>query len=516
VEICKLRLFLKLVAQVEEVDRIEPLPDIDFNIRAGNTLVGFANLEEVREALVDVQTGQGRFAFGEEQDALKRIEVKAADVQQLADMFRKKQLEYEGAVPSEDKERLQQELKGLANELDQFLAALYGIKGEDKNFENRFKQWKAGHQPFHWFSEFYGIMKSSGFNAIIGNPPYVEYERKDTKTKKSLKDQYQIKGYKTESCGNLYAFVLERLLKLKSLNGRCSMIVPLSGHSTDRMEPLIKHFYANASTLHLVNISADAHPSILFPGVNFRLAIFFFVKNERPTELYSTRYVKWFAEERPVLFDKLEFIKVLSKSNHIIPKISTLLHQSIINKLLNQNGNLGTNHGEHITYYHNAPVHWIRAHPFIPYFHSERDGEKISTQLKPLRFNSHNKAMAASAVLCSTLFYIWWITTSDCYHLNNREVYTFPIDLSNSEIVKKLAEIAGKLMDDFITKSKRRVYNYKTSGRVEYDEFYPKLSKGIIDEVDNVLANYYGFTHEELDFIINYDIKYRMGAETEV
>jgi len=41
IEICKLRLFLKLVAQVERVENIEPLPDIDFNIRAGNTLVGF-------------------------------------------------------------------------------------------------------------------------------------------------------------------------------------------------------------------------------------------------------------------------------------------------------------------------------------------------------------------------------------------------------------------------------------------------------------------------------------------
>src|SRR4051794_8518809 len=42
VEICKLRLFLKLVAQVDTQDRIEPLPDIDFNIRSGNTLVGYA------------------------------------------------------------------------------------------------------------------------------------------------------------------------------------------------------------------------------------------------------------------------------------------------------------------------------------------------------------------------------------------------------------------------------------------------------------------------------------------
>jgi hypothetical protein len=30
-----------------------------------------------------------------------------------------------------------------------------------------------------------------------------------------------------------------------------------------------------------------------------------------------------------------------------------------------------------------------------------------------------------------------------------------------------------------------------------------------------VLAKHYGFSDEELDFIVNYDIKYRMGRETE-
>jgi hypothetical protein len=29
------------------------------------------------------------------------------------------------------------------------------------------------------------------------------------------------------------------------------------------------------------------------------------------------------------------------------------------------------------------------------------------------------------------------------------------------------------------------------------------------------LAKHYGFSEEELDFIINYDIKYRMGGELE-
>jgi hypothetical protein len=36
--------------------------------------------------------------------------------------------------------------------------------------------------------------------------------------------------------------------------------------------------------------------------------------------------------------------------------------------------------------------------------------------------------------------------------------------------------------------------------------------KPIIDEIDRALAEHYGFTDEELDFIINYGIKYRMGG----
>ncbi|MFH0729553.1 MAG: hypothetical protein V2B19_24835 [Pseudomonadota bacterium] len=38
-------------------------------------------------------------------------------------------------------------------------------------------------------------------------------------------------------------------------------------------------------------------------------------------------------------------------------------------------------------------------------------------------------------------------------------------------------------------------------------------SKPIIDQIYCLLAQHYGFYHEELDFIINYDSKYRMGKE---
>jgi len=45
-----------------------------------------------------------------------------------------------------------------------------------------------------------------------------------------------------------------------------------------------------------------------------------------------------------------------------------------------------------------------------------------------------------------------------------------------------------------------------------YDEFHPGHSKAIMDRIDVALAKHYGFTETELDYIINYDIKYRMGG----
>jgi len=82
-------------------------------------------------------------------------------------------------------------------------------------------------------------------------------------------------------------------------------------------------------------------------------------------------------------------------------------------------------------------------------------------------------------------------------------------------VLTKLSELGSSVSADIQNNSFRKETIYKNTGQVIYDEFYPKRSKPIIDEIDNVLAEHYGFTEEELDFIINYDIKYRMGKELE-
>ena len=66
-------------------------------------------------------------------------------------------------------------------------------------------------------------------------------------------------------------------------------------------------------------------------------------------------------------------------------------------------------------------------------------------------------------------------------------------------------------MENFKRHSQRKETRYQTTEKVIYDEFDQKPSKSIVDKIDRVLAEHYGLTEKELDFIINYDIKYRMG-----
>ena len=70
-------------------------------------------------------------------------------------------------------------------------------------------------------------------------------------------------------------------------------------------------------------------------------------------------------------------------------------------------------------------------------------------------------------------------------------------------------------MNDLKEKSKYLTINYKKYGELTIQTFQPRLSKGTVDEIDRVLAKHYAFTDEQLDFIINFDIKYRMGLTGE-
>jgi hypothetical protein len=168
-------------------------------------------------------------------------------------------------------------------------------------------------------------------------------------------------------------------------------------------------------------------------------------------------------------------------------------------------------------YYHNAPQYFIRAHSFVPYFWNEKGGQKMSAQNKSMGFINKEQRNIGVAILSSSVFYWWFVFQSDCRHLNVKEISEFPINIDSMSTENRAAldSLANDFEKDLRKNAFRKEANYKATGKVIYDEFYPKKSKPIIDEIDKVLAKHYGFTEEELDFIINYDIKYRMGGELE-
>ena len=273
VEICKLRLFLKLAAQVESADKIEPLPDIDFNIRAGNSLVGYATKQDARRAFTESASGQGKLMLGDADKAYERFEESAAVVERAFRQFRDQQTTYGGRITLKDKQELRRRLSALDNELDQFLAAEYGIKPKNRA---AFEDWRASHQPFHWFIHFYGIMRTGGFDIVIGNPPYVEY--------REVASVYRVLGDLADF-GNLHGMVVARSAQLRQASGVVSMIVPVAFPSTDRFAGL-RDQLAQTSMVWLSHF--DFRPSKLFEGAEQRLTIFIARPSPTPS-IWSTR-----------------------------------------------------------------------------------------------------------------------------------------------------------------------------------------------------------------------------------
>ncbi|HXH13702.1 MAG TPA: DNA methyltransferase [Alphaproteobacteria bacterium] len=506
VEICKLRLFLNLVAQVDRVKDLEPLPDIDFNIRPGNTLVGFVSLDEIRRAAERDAAGQGRLIYGEVEEAIQRIEEDAEIVERAFQKFHEMQsdLGMDARDFAAAKQELRRRLRMLVDELDRYLAGEYGINPDKAT---TYDQWRQSHQPFHWIAEFYGIIRKGGFDVIIGNPPYIELR---------VINDYQVRGYHCEEAGNLYALIIERCHHLDRDLGRQRFIVPVSSVSTDRYNSLQKILTCR----ELWYSSFDDRPSRLFDGLeHVRLTIHLIGHKRLESMLFSTRYNKWNAVERATLFSQIQYVPShLGLISNSLPKLTSLLEMGILSKLIAQNCRLSlfyAKNGKHRIFYSRKVGYFLQVLDFEPKVLDGKGRQRPPSEFKELRFGVKTYSNLALCCLNSNLFY-WFITVfSDCRHVNKREVDDFPIDLlslSSGSLNRSLILYSNNLMTDLSVNSIERQMKF-SHDTLTVQCIIPKLSKSIIDQIDSALAQHYGFTNEELDFIINYDIKYRMGQD---
>ncbi|HKI49997.1 MAG TPA: hypothetical protein VKA69_11760, partial [Desulfobacteria bacterium] len=221
-----------------------------------------------------------------------------------------------------------------------------------------------------------------------------------------------------------------------------------------------------------------------------------------------------YADERPTALNTTTLVEHTIRGNGCrIAKISTGLETQIYRKLeLHRQpiNTLALRNSKHVVYYQEACRYWLKAVVGLPYF--KRNGKTTAPPHgRFIYFQSRKAAQFVRCLLNSSLFYWYYSVFSDCEHVNDQIVRDMPIP--NGWSNGAWSELSKQLSKSLARYAIRKVIKTKQGHTIEYDEMKAMLSKNEIDEIDSALATYYGFTDEELDFIINYDIKYRMGIK---
>lgn len=410
-EIAKLRLFLKLAAQIDDVAHLEPLPDLDFNIKCGNLLVGIADDEDARQRLFSQRL--------DHVNQLQLVEETAHDIADAFDAYITAEVDDTGQLDhTGSKQKLHTELQAARSMAD---TLLHEMRDEDDDLGD----WVSSHQPFHWFVEFPSVWRQGGFDVIIGNPPYI----KTTKV-----TGYRWFGYATQKCPDLYASCMERAATLLNDRGRFAMIVMHNlGFRAGFAE--LRSFLQR----HLAHIWVSAfakRPDLLFAGSADVRNIILVGSKRGDERLAITRCNRWLSEARDRLFDSLEYGQPESSlfswgSDAPWPLVDPvamarafvgLSERKPLNAVLESAS-------PYPLYFKKVARYFLSAYVDRPPIIDKRGRESFSPHDGVLYFQNERQRDIALATLLGRWAYLWWMMYGDEFNVTRGTLAAFPGDI---------------------------------------------------------------------------------------
>lgn len=432
-------------------------------------------------------------------------------------------------LQKEEYQKIEKELELVKYKYDYYLASQYlgGVEDEMKYSEimnardlsifeseeiSQLVLFAKKNIFFHWELEFPEVFANGGFNIFIGNPPYVEAD-----ASRYLGITQTVRSH------NLYAFIIENTLKyLHPKEGVFGVILPSASICTPRMTAFQNMLIEKSNEVYFSTY--DDRPGKLFLRLeHMRAAVVVgFIGFDNLRHVYTSKYNRWYSSERKDLFKNIKLAK-LKKHNiieGIIPKVGDEIENNIIDKLFSNKNTIGDyistdNTINNNIYYGYGVQYWIKA-LFNSAAEIDPDNKKSSGE-KTMTFNISYSNKVFTAILNSSLFYWYFILFSDCRNLTRTVISKFPFNYEkmDKKIEKELIHLCDELMEDYLYHSNLKQVSYTNTGKFLYREYKIKNSKPLIDKIDMVLGKHYKLTDEELDFIINYDLKFRIGKDNE-
>ena len=258
IEIAKLRFWLWLVSQVDpneiENKKIETLPNLDFNLVPGNSLIGFVDIEEVDMPIEIERKGRKTRWTSLKEKYYPLTEFgpkgKISKISWLKELAEKKK-KFK-TIPIQEamkiKENIRKDLENGKEILNRKFYEIIKSKGIDISWEE-FLDLK----PFHWGFEFYEVFdlekpkEQRGFDIIIGNPPYGNIF-------KSKQLELIELFYFSSSSKDASAIFLERSFRHLNKNGKLGMIIPLNIARIEKFYDIRKFLIDVAHTYMIVDV----------------------------------------------------------------------------------------------------------------------------------------------------------------------------------------------------------------------------------------------------------------------